>query len=58
MDLLLAARLIVLVVSGEHKREVLQRALDGPMTPDVPASYLQAAPAVRVVADRAAGARV
>jgi glucosamine-6-phosphate deaminase len=51
---LLATRQILLIVSGANKREILWRALKGPITPDVPASYLQQAPAVTVIADAAA----
>jgi glucosamine-6-phosphate deaminase len=54
MDLLLAARRTLLVVSGPHKHEVLHRALEGPQTPEMPASYLQSASNVTVLADRAA----
>jgi glucosamine-6-phosphate deaminase len=54
MDLLLAARRTLLVVSGAHKHQILHRAMEGPQTPDVPASYLQLAPHVTVLADRAA----
>lgn len=49
---LLAARHILLVVSGAHKREILRRTLTGPVTPRVPASYLQRASNVTVLADR------
>jgi glucosamine-6-phosphate deaminase len=41
MTHLLAARQIVLVASGQKKREILERALHGPIGPEVPASYLQ-----------------
>ncbi len=54
MRVLLAARLTLLVVSGAHKRDILAQTITGPVTPDVPASLLQAAPNVVVVADRAA----
>ena len=54
MDLLLAARRTLLLVSGIHKHQVLHRALEGPQIPEVPASYLQSAPNVTVLADRAA----
>ncbi len=54
MDLLLAARQTLLVVSGSHKQDILRRTAEGPMTPDVPASYLQQAANVTVLADRAA----
>jgi glucosamine-6-phosphate deaminase len=51
---LLRARKILLLASGAHKREVVHRALEGPVTPQVPASYLQEAPDVTVFADREA----
>jgi glucosamine-6-phosphate deaminase len=54
MDVLLAARQTLLLVSGEHKREILRRAVAGPVNPQVPASYLQRAVDVTVIADRAA----
>lgn len=54
MDLLLAARQILLLVSGEHKQDILRRTVEGPMTPDVPSSYLQQAANATVLADRAA----
>jgi glucosamine-6-phosphate deaminase len=54
MDLLLAARRALLVVSGAHKRDILRSAVDGPETPDVPASYLRRSPSATVLADRAA----
>lgn len=54
MRLLLSARHVLLVVSGEHKRDILRRTLTGPATPDVPASLLQHAANVTVLADRAA----
>lgn len=54
MDILLSARRILLVVSGAHKRAVLHRVLEGPASPEVPASYLRLARDVTVLADRAA----
>ena len=54
MDVLLGATCVVLVVTGESKREVLRRAVREPPTPSVPASFLQHHPDVRVIADRAA----
>jgi glucosamine-6-phosphate deaminase len=54
MDLLLSARRTLLLVSGAHKHEILHRTVAGPQTPEVPASYLQSAPEVTVLADRAA----
>jgi glucosamine-6-phosphate deaminase len=54
MDLLLAARRTLLLVSGAHKHQILHRAMEGTQTPEVPASYLQSASNVTVLADRAA----
>lgn len=51
---LLAARRIVLIVSGEHKREILKRTVDGPVTSAVPASFLQEHPNVTAIVDTAA----
>jgi glucosamine-6-phosphate deaminase len=54
MSVLLAARQTLLVVSGAHKRAILRRAVEGPITPNVPASYLQRADNVTILADKAA----
>ena len=54
MAQLLQAKRIVLLVAGEHKRAILQKTMQGPVTPDVPASYLQRAGNVVVLADAAA----
>ncbi len=54
MDVLLAARQTLLVVSGAHKRTILYRTVHGPLTPNVPASFLQQARNVTVLADQAA----
>jgi glucosamine-6-phosphate deaminase len=54
MRVILAARDIVLVVTGERKSAILHRALDGEISPEVPASFLREHPRVRVYADRAA----
>jgi glucosamine-6-phosphate deaminase len=49
---ILEAGAIILLVSGARKRAILERALSGSMTPDVPASYLLRARSLVVVADR------
>lgn len=54
MTVLLATRRVLLVVSGEHKRDILGRTLYGPITPHVPASFLQRHRNCTVIADRAA----
>jgi glucosamine-6-phosphate deaminase len=52
---LLGARRIVMVVSGAIKRAIMHRALEGPVGPEVPASFLQTAEAeVTVIVDRSA----
>ncbi|OLV18248.1 glucosamine-6-phosphate deaminase [Deinococcus marmoris] len=53
MDVILAARQALLLVSGAHKRDILHTALEGPQTPDVPASLLRRT-ALTVIADGAA----
>lgn len=54
MATLLRARRTLLVASGRNKREIVHRALHGPVTPRVPASYLQEAADVTVLVDREA----
>jgi glucosamine-6-phosphate deaminase len=52
---LLSARSIVLLVSGVGKRTIVHDALEGPVGPEVPASFLREADGdVTVVVDRAA----
>ena len=51
---IMAARSVLLVVSGEGKATILRDVLQGPVTPQVPASILQFHPSVTVVADEAA----
>lgn len=54
---LLEAKRIVLIVTGGSKAEILRRSLKGPMTADVPGSWLQlAAGKTSVIVDEAAGA--
>jgi glucosamine-6-phosphate deaminase len=52
MTIILAARSILLLVTGESKRGILRAVLDGPIGPEVPASYLRTVPGVTVVVDR------
>ena len=51
---ILAAREVVLLVSGASKRRALRALLDGPVVPELPASLLQKHPHCTVLADRAA----
>ncbi len=54
MAQLLGAKETLLMVSGAHKRNILQQSLKGPLTPNVPASYLQQISNFTVIADQAA----
>lgn len=47
---IMLAKHILLIVSGEEKRDILHKALYGPITPNVPASVLQLHPNLTVVA--------
>ncbi|KEF43089.1 MAG: N-acetylglucosamine-6-phosphate isomerase [Cyanobium sp. CACIAM 14] len=51
---ILAARRVVLVVTGGEKASVLRRALWEPPSPELPASWLQHHRALSVIADKAA----
>lgn len=51
---IMASREVILIVTGARKAEILARALEDPVTPEVPASVLQRHPAVTVYADAAA----
>jgi len=55
---LLAAREILLLVTGPEKAEALRAALEGPIDPGAPASLLRHHPCLTVLADRAAAARL
>ncbi|WP_461812624.1 glucosamine-6-phosphate deaminase [Faecalimonas sp.] len=52
------AKKIVVVVSGEDKAEIVNKAFFGPVTPEVPASILQMHPDVTIVCDEAAYSKV
>jgi glucosamine-6-phosphate deaminase len=54
MDVLLAARRTLLVVSGGRKTGILRRLLSGPVEPALPASYLWTIAGVTLLADTAA----
>lgn len=49
---IMQAKKILLVVSGSNKADILERALFGPVTPEIPGSILQLHPDVTVVADK------
>jgi len=51
---IMAARRVVVIVSGEDKADALHRSFFGPVTPQTPASILQLHPDVTVICDEAA----
>ena len=48
------ARKILVVASGADKAEAVRRTVQGPVTPEVPASILQLHPDVTLICDEAA----
>lgn len=55
---IILARKILIIASGADKAEILAKAVDGPITPQVPASILQLHPDVTLVADEAAMSQI
>lgn len=53
MKSIMNAKKILLIVDGESKKEILKKALFGPITPYVPASILQLHPDLTVIASNA-----
>lgn len=51
---IMAARNLIVIVSGEAKAQALKSMLEGPVTEQVPASVLQLHPSLTVIADKAA----
>ena len=51
---IMQAKKILIVVNGENKADIVERAFFGPVTPEVPASILQLHNDVTLVADEAA----
>lgn len=54
MATILSAREIVLMATGEGKTEAVARMIEGPITTELPASFLQLHPNVTVMLDEAA----
>jgi glucosamine-6-phosphate deaminase len=48
------AKRTILLVNGAKKADILKRVLTGPITPEVPATYLRLIPNVTIIADKAA----
>jgi len=51
-------RKIILIAKGSHKAEIIEKAILGPVTTDIPASVLQLHPNCEVLLDAAAGSRI
>ncbi len=58
MGTIFDARKIVLVALGEHKAKIIREVAEGPVSPRVPASYLQEHADATVIVDAAAGSRL
>jgi glucosamine-6-phosphate deaminase len=58
MATILRARRIVLLATGAGKARCVARMIDGPVTPRLPASFLQLHRDVEVWVDRAAASRL
>jgi 6-phosphogluconolactonase/glucosamine-6-phosphate isomerase/deaminase len=52
------AKLPILMANGARKAEIIQQALRGPVTAEVPASIVQTIPAAQVMVDEEAGKEV
>lgn len=55
---IMAAKNLLIIVSGAGKAQALKNVLQGPVTEDVPASVLQLHPSLMVIADKAAAAEL
>ena len=55
---IMQAKKILIVVNGENKADIVERAFFGPVTPEVPASILQLHNDVTLVADEAALSKI
>lgn len=55
---IMSAKKILVVVSGKDKAEILSKIINGPITPQIPATILQLHPDVTIVADNAALSKV
>ena len=51
-------RKLILIAKGAHKADIIEKAILGPVTTDIPASVVQLHPNCEVLLDAAAGARI
>ncbi|RYC51880.1 6-phosphogluconolactonase [Flagellimonas olearia] len=55
---IMLTRKLILIVKGEHKAEMVEKAVLGPVTTDIPASVVQLHPNCEVLLDAAAASRI
>jgi glucosamine-6-phosphate deaminase len=55
---ILKAEAVILLATGEGKAASVERMARGPITPQLPASFLQAHRSVEIYLDRAAASRL
>jgi glucosamine-6-phosphate deaminase len=55
---IMQTRKIVLVAKGAHKAEIIEKAILGPVTTDIPASVVQLHPNCEILLDAAAAERI
>jgi glucosamine-6-phosphate deaminase len=58
MGTILGARRIILIATGREKAGAVERMIDGPVTPRLPASFLQLHRSVEIWLDRGAASRL
>jgi len=51
-------RKLILVVKGLHKAEIVEKAISGPVTTDIPASIVQLHPNCEILLDADAASRL
>lgn len=54
---IMSAKKILLLANGSAKKDIIEKSLHGPITPDVPASVLQNHPDLTVILDKEAAGR-
>ncbi len=55
---IMRAKRVVLLAWGEHKARIIQKAIEGPVTAEVPASYLQGHQNVQFILDESAASEL
>lgn len=55
---IMEAKNILLLASGEHKADIIHKAFEGPVTKEVPASFLQYHPRVTLIIDKLAASKL